>query len=217
MHYTVDECEIRKLNKALIGKVSIIRQGYFFVHVTPLGSNLAVLENLEEGEVEALVEGAADWLSRWFDEIQSWSLKKVDNKRLTWIRRYGVPVHAWSDKFLSWLIGGMGESTVLDENTAKRRTMDVARILLRVEVYDVVNSVTRVEINDELFEMKMVEDWYGPLQWVNPFPKLPSSYSSDKQSDGDSSAPFFEGYNQSGEDNLADIAMITPGSELKST
>ncbi|PNX81199.1 hypothetical protein L195_g037216 [Trifolium pratense] len=45
-----------------------------------------LFESLDEGEVQALVEGANDWLSQWFAEIRSLSPNDVDNERLTWIR-----------------------------------------------------------------------------------------------------------------------------------
>ncbi|CAL5214380.1 unnamed protein product [Lathyrus oleraceus] len=37
-------------------------EGYFSLKVTPLGANLYLLEENEEGELEALVEGVKDWL-----------------------------------------------------------------------------------------------------------------------------------------------------------
>ncbi|KAI5384542.1 hypothetical protein KIW84_071518 [Lathyrus oleraceus] len=37
-------------------------EGYFSLKVTPLGANLFLLEENEEGELEALVEGVKDWL-----------------------------------------------------------------------------------------------------------------------------------------------------------
>lgn len=35
-----------------------IQQGYFSVRATTMGSNLVLLESLEEAEMEALIEGA---------------------------------------------------------------------------------------------------------------------------------------------------------------
>ncbi|MCH92049.1 hypothetical protein A2U01_0012981, partial [Trifolium medium] len=53
-------------------------QGYFGVKVTPLGSHLALLEDQEEGEVQALMEDAKEWLDQWFREIRPWSPKEID-------------------------------------------------------------------------------------------------------------------------------------------
>jgi hypothetical protein len=51
-------------------------QGYFGVKITPLGSNLALLEGHEEGEVKTLMKEAKEWLKQWFREIRPWSTKK---------------------------------------------------------------------------------------------------------------------------------------------
>lgn len=39
-------------------------EGYFRVKVTPLGANLCLLEEQEEGEIKALVEEAKEWISQ---------------------------------------------------------------------------------------------------------------------------------------------------------
>lgn len=60
---------MEKLNKKCIVRVSIpsmsyntqeefIRQGYFDVKVTPIGSNLVMMESVEDKDVQALVERA---------------------------------------------------------------------------------------------------------------------------------------------------------------
>ncbi|PNX65689.1 hypothetical protein L195_g062723, partial [Trifolium pratense] len=73
------------------------RQGYFGVKITPLGANLVLLEEQEEGEVRALMEDAKSWLDQWFRDIRPWSTREVDKSRLVWLRIYGVPIHAWND------------------------------------------------------------------------------------------------------------------------
>ncbi|MCI37176.1 hypothetical protein A2U01_0058400, partial [Trifolium medium] len=96
-----------RLNKAFIGEVvhpgmsyniqnHFHSQGYFGVKVTPLGSNLVLLEGQEEGEVEALMEDAKGWLDQWFREVRPWSANEIDHERIVWLRIYGIPVHAWN-------------------------------------------------------------------------------------------------------------------------
>ncbi|MCI23962.1 hypothetical protein A2U01_0045145, partial [Trifolium medium] len=50
-------------------------QGYFGIKITPLGSNLTLLEGQEESEVQALMEDVREWLDQWFREIRPWSPK----------------------------------------------------------------------------------------------------------------------------------------------
>ncbi|PNX66430.1 hypothetical protein L195_g055089 [Trifolium pratense] len=90
------------LQKAFVGEVAkpgmtyniqnaFHSQGYFGVKVTPLGSNLALLQGQEDGEVQALLEDAKDWLNQWFREIRPWKPKEVDLDRIMMQRARNCP------------------------------------------------------------------------------------------------------------------------------
>lgn len=49
-----------------------------------MGANLCLLEENEDGELEALVEGVKGWLGQWFSEVRMWNADDVDPERLTW-------------------------------------------------------------------------------------------------------------------------------------
>lgn len=99
---------VRTPGKSYNIQEEFIQQGYFSVRATPLGSNLVLLESLEEGEMEALIQDAADWLGNWFKNIRKWSPEEIDNQRLTWVRCYEVPVHAWTSEFFKCIVFGTG-------------------------------------------------------------------------------------------------------------
>lgn len=78
-------------------------EGYFNVKVTPLGSNLVLIEPEGEVDVVVVIIEAKEWVESWFDEIRVWSPMEIDNERLVWIKCFGTPAHAWSDEFsLFW-------------------------------------------------------------------------------------------------------------------
>lgn len=89
-----------------------------------MGSNLVLLESLVEGEMEALIDEAQDWLATWFSDMRKWSPSEVDSERLTWVRCYGMPVHAWNKSFFKCVVFGTGEFVALDEDTEKRKALD---------------------------------------------------------------------------------------------
>ncbi|MCI34513.1 hypothetical protein A2U01_0055733, partial [Trifolium medium] len=106
--YDAEEKDLERLKKAFVGVAShpgmtyniqnaFHSQGYFGVKVTPLGSNLTLLEGQEDGEVEALQEDAQEWLNQWFKETRPWNPKDVDLDRIVWLRVFGIPAHAWND------------------------------------------------------------------------------------------------------------------------
>lgn len=84
----------------------------------------------------------------------------------------------------------------MDENTKKKRCMDVARILYRSSTHEIVNRVMTVNIKNVHFSIKLVEDWYGPMQWLTS-PILTSlENGSDEgagESDSDDSEALEEG------------------------
>ncbi|GAU26825.1 hypothetical protein TSUD_289300 [Trifolium subterraneum] len=100
--YEAEQDDLLRWKKAYVGVVvnpgmtyniqnAFHSQGYFGVKVTPLGSNLALLEGQEEGEVQALIDDVKDWMDQWFREIRPWSPKDVDVDRVAWLRIYGIP------------------------------------------------------------------------------------------------------------------------------
>ncbi|XP_058776191.1 uncharacterized protein LOC131650502 [Vicia villosa] len=103
--------EIReRLNKAYVGKVIVSgsayniqthfeMEGFFAIKVSPMGGNLCLLEEMEDGYIEDLIGEGETWWRTWFSEIKKWEEDRVDDSRVAWIRIYGIPPHAWNDGF----------------------------------------------------------------------------------------------------------------------
>ncbi|XP_058780930.1 uncharacterized protein LOC131655034 [Vicia villosa] len=130
LHFKVEESEMCRFKKAFIGVVeesgmsynipeAFNIEGYFRVKVTPIGANLCLLEEMEEGEIVALISKANEWICQWFSEIRPWSPEVVDNERLKWLPCYGVPCHAWSFKFFDFIACSIGKIVYLDDETSK--------------------------------------------------------------------------------------------------
>jgi hypothetical protein len=180
--FEVGDKELERFNKAFVGVTAeagmsyniqnaFHAQGYFGVKVTPLGSNLTLLEGQEDGEVEALLEDASEWMEQWFKEIRPWKPNDVDLERIIWLRIFGIPVHAWNDGFFSKVAEQWGTFMNTDVVTSKKQSMDVARILIRTSCHNVVDEYLDVKINGELFSLRVLEDSYGPMRIMVPQPQ----------------------------------------------
>lgn len=66
-------------------------EGVFTIKVTPMGANLCLMEELEEGYISELIGDGSTWWKQWFKEIRPWSLLDVDEEIVMWLRVYGVP------------------------------------------------------------------------------------------------------------------------------
>ncbi|PNX76543.1 hypothetical protein L195_g032496, partial [Trifolium pratense] len=163
---------MERLKKAFVEKVvqpgmlhniqnAFHRQGYFGVKVTPLGSNLTLLEGQEAGEVQALMEDAKGWLEQWFKEIHPWDPKVMDVKRTIWLRIYGIPPHAWNDLFFAQVVKPWGTFINADDGTMKKTTLDVAHLMIRTSCQQVVDEFIDVKVNGDLFHLRVLEDSYG--------------------------------------------------------
>lgn len=183
-------------------------QGFFSVKVTPMGANLVLLEEMEEGIIPALIEDASDWIHEKFDDIRKWSQSEVDNERLVWVRCHGIPVHAWNNEFFSAIARKFGTFLGVDENTRKNESLDLARILIRTKDYDVFNMVLYANINGSMFHIKVLEEWCGPMRWDGlTQAKKPASFvlnsSSDDDSEDGDGPPLF-GYENGEDDSSGD-------------
>ncbi|KAI5430636.1 hypothetical protein KIW84_035011 [Lathyrus oleraceus] len=133
-------------------------EGYFDFSVKPLGPNLCIFEDVEEGAVEAFVAEGHIWWSKWFTSIDRWKPGHVDEERLMWVRCLGIPCHVWTDDFFGVFAGLFGSYVRSDCNTASRKVLDSARLLVRTKRRRWVNDLFQVKINGLLFDISVVEE-----------------------------------------------------------
>ncbi|KAK7243506.1 hypothetical protein RIF29_38305 [Crotalaria pallida] len=79
-------------------------------------------------------------------------------KRLTWVVCCGIPLHAWSEEFLSKLLNLVGKYIALDVATSKRKRLDSARGLISTNSLTKIDSVVKVMIGDRVYEVSIMED-----------------------------------------------------------
>lgn len=80
------------------------------------------------------------------------------NGRVTWVRLYGVLVHAWNQKFFEKLCLIKGSLITVDSAIEKNKRLDVARCFVRTTSMENINKIVQVMINDHVFSIKMEEE-----------------------------------------------------------
>ncbi|XP_058751484.1 uncharacterized protein LOC131624544 [Vicia villosa] len=172
LHFNSSSERRERLAKAYVGRVCILGSSYnihthfelegvYAVKVSPLGSNLCLLEELKEGYIKDLIAEGESWWKSWFLEIVKWEERLVDESRDVWIRIFGIPVHSWSADFFVAVANLWGRFISLDETTAKGETFDVARILISVPIAVKILDAVNVVIDEVSFKFNFVseEDW----------------------------------------------------------
>jgi hypothetical protein len=81
---------------------------------------------------------------------------------------FGIPIHAWCDDFFVQLTRPWGSYLNADDVTNKKLTMDAARLLIRTSYQKPVDEFIDVNINGELFHLRVLEDSYGPMRIMIP-------------------------------------------------
>lgn len=123
-----------------------------------MGANLCLLEEDEEGELKALVEGVKDWIGHWFSKVKKWKEGDVDLKILTWLSCYGILCHAWSIPFFIFLSSKVGKFVCCDENASDFYKLDVASIMVRTSCGMMINELFNVRINKTSFRVRVMEE-----------------------------------------------------------
>lgn len=88
-----------------------------------------------------------------------WDKKVVPFKRGSWLRLYGIPLHAWNDNFFKLSVMECGTCLRTDTTSLDRERFDYACVLIAKPSLDVVNMVDNILIDDVMMEVKIVEEW----------------------------------------------------------
>ncbi|XP_058759400.1 uncharacterized protein LOC131632679 [Vicia villosa] len=139
-------------------------EGFFSIKVHPMGANLCLLEEMEEGIIKEPMDEGKWWWKQWFKNIRPWQTNDVDSERVMWVRLYGVPYQAWCSEFFEKIANFLGDYICVDDNTSAASNLDIARIMVRVPFNFVLKEQMVVSFDGENFSLVLREDTYGPVR-----------------------------------------------------
>lgn len=142
-------------------------EGIFSIKFTPIGANLCLLEEVEEGFISELIREGSTWWKQWFKVIKPWREIDVNLEKVMWIYLYGVSCHAWYSDLFVCVANSLGSFVCLDENTTIKTCMDIARIMIRVSASFTLKDEYLEDIDGKEFRLVIREDSYGPMRNVS--------------------------------------------------
>ncbi|XP_058746554.1 uncharacterized protein LOC131619483 [Vicia villosa] len=162
----------KRFLKAYVGRVLIPRSAYniqsymemdgvYPVRVIPLGGDVCLSKDRESRFIEDLIVEGETWWKSWFSEIKRWEEGTVGESRDVWLRIFGIPAHVWMSYFFVALAEVWLKFICVDERTAKGEAFDVARIMVKVNLYLKILDVFPVTIDGKMFNLVMREDAIG--------------------------------------------------------
>ena len=149
------------------------------VKVSYWGDDLVILQDMDEAKAEKLNLREHSKGDTTIYSIQKWTQGMTPEFRLAWIHIWGVPLEIWDAEHFQTLLSTFGEVVELDEETADRLRLDVARILIRTKENPIFSKSMVARVNDTehlLFLREEVSRPYGK-RWCRPemeaFPPSP--------------------------------------------
>ncbi|GAU42410.1 hypothetical protein TSUD_324650 [Trifolium subterraneum] len=167
----VDDEVLTKLEGAYVGyladgkeAISIQNRfrmgGFQSLKICALGYRMILLWSDKVGEVKEVIESVGWWCSL-FEKVVPWSPTLVSNQRVTWLRCYGVPVHAWGLDLFRALAFKFGRFIEVDEQAKQMKRLDTARIKILTGVSKLIDSSMAVKVQGRRFDIRVVEDMGG--------------------------------------------------------
>ncbi|GAU40140.1 hypothetical protein TSUD_163090 [Trifolium subterraneum] len=213
----VEDEVLAKLEGAFVGYLAVDMEaitiqnqfrmdGFQNMKICVLGYRKILLWSDKVGEVKELMESVGWWCSL-FEKVVPWSPTLASNQRVTWIRCFGVPLHAWGVDLFRALTFKFGRFIEIDGQTKKMERCDVARIKILTEERKTIDSFMAVLVKGQRFEIRVVEDLggWGDGVWCSKCCGGEDVISSRSSFDGGASvAAMAEGLSESGSD--ADVS-----------
>ncbi|KAL8547986.1 hypothetical protein ACS0TY_007323 [Phlomoides rotata] len=126
-----------------------------------IGDNVVIINQSEEKDTKVVIQELDEWITHWFEWCRPWREKDVCHRRKVWTRWYGVPAHAWTLRFFKLASVNVGSFVKLDAISEKKKRLDMARVLISAPYLNDVNQIFEVDIEGELFKIKIV----GEFDW----------------------------------------------------
>ncbi|MCH92168.1 DUF4283 domain protein, partial [Trifolium medium] len=164
----VDGRVLEELERSFVGKLALdvevrrikttlYMEGLAHISITEMGRNMVLLYSPKVGEVEALCKAKADWLTYYFKEVRPWSPSSFADRRETWVKVYGIPLHVWGESLFKAIGKKYGEFIDFDNNTASRAKLDVARIKISTNFRGSIDDPLVVQALGVLYTLQIVE------------------------------------------------------------
>ncbi|GAU25569.1 hypothetical protein TSUD_260030 [Trifolium subterraneum] len=177
--------------------------GYESLMVTVLGYKTVLLWSVKKEEVKEVVE-TVGWWCTLFEKVIPWSPELVTNHKVTWLRCFGVPIHAWGNDIFRAMAFKFGRFIEVDEITKQFKRCDMARIKVVTSEKKVIDASMAVKVLGRRFDIRVIEETGGGLENGDIFRKRGSVWQSEKSSrvsvDGGSNVAAAEVLSETGSD-----------------
>jgi hypothetical protein len=222
----VEEERLSKLEGAYVGylveerDVQTIQNnfrmdGFHGLNVCTMGFMTVLIWSNKVEEVKEVVETVGWWCSL-FEKVVPWSPELVSNKRVAWLRCFGVPPHAWGADLFRSLAFKFGRFIEVDESTKDFKRCDFARVRILTSVETTIDSSMAVSVLGKRFDIRVLEELGSNHMVVRNNTvrgeAWPEELSSRASGEGGSFQAVMEGFSETGSDaDVSDSGQVLLG------
>jgi hypothetical protein len=165
----VEGLVLKELQESFVGwlavnvKVCRIRtclfmEGLAHISVTDMGRKMVLIHSPKKGEVEALWKARADWISYYFREVRAWTPSCYADRRDTWVKIYGIPLHVWGENLFKVIGAKYREFLDFDSTTASRAKLDIASIKIATSFNGCIDDSIKIKALGVIYSLRVVEE-----------------------------------------------------------
>jgi hypothetical protein len=139
-------------------RTCLFMEGLAHIAVTDIGRNMVLIHSPKVGEVARLWKGKVDWINYYFREVVPWAPSCFADKRDTWVKVYGIPLHVWGENLFKTIGRKYGEFLDFDNNTASRAKLDVACLKISTTFHGKIDDPVHIRALGVTYTLRVVED-----------------------------------------------------------
>jgi hypothetical protein len=132
--------------------------GFTDVDILHLGADRVFVRHVE-GWMWRLLENAREFFDMIFSHWERWDRQATPFQWGAWVRLYGIPLHAWNEKFFKLCVFDRGRFLRADIYTVEKDRLKFARVLIATSSLEVVKRVERLLVDDVLVDVQVIEEW----------------------------------------------------------
>ena len=117
-----------------------------------------IFPDMDESKVVRLIHQENENGSTPISELQKWSPEIRPTHRLTWVLLWGLPLSVWEEECMAKVLAEAGEVIEVDENVEVRRRLDVARILVWMQLKPSFQVTIPATVDGVECVLQVVED-----------------------------------------------------------
>jgi hypothetical protein len=169
LNVEVDRNVLKDLQMSFVGRLAVnvevhqirtnlFMEGLAHIEVTHMGRDMVLIHSPKVGEVERLWRNKADWITYYFRKVFPWSPACFVDKRDTWVKVYGIPLHVWGENLFKAIGDKYGEFLDFDNSTASRAKLDVACLKIATDFRGKIDDSVLIKAMGVRYTLRVVED-----------------------------------------------------------